>query len=75
MALSKTKLAAIAAVNNGWIPVARALPETGIQVIVTTAPKRGPSTGPGSTSRDIGMAAGRSPRWWPGKRSTRGWVT
>ena len=42
MALSETKLAAIAAVNDGWIPVTKALPETGIQVIVTTAPKRGP---------------------------------
>ena len=42
MALSKTKMAAIAAVNDGWIPVARALPEVGEQVIVTTAPKRGP---------------------------------
>ena len=39
--LSKTKLAAIAAVHDGWIPVSRALPEVGEQVIVTTAPKRG----------------------------------
>ena len=43
MALSrKMKLEAIAAVNDGWIPVTKALPETGIQVIVTTSPKRGP---------------------------------
>lgn len=43
MALSnKMKLEAIAAVNDGWIPVTKALPEVGEQVIVTCAPKRGP---------------------------------
>jgi len=41
MALSETKLAAIAAVNDGWIPVARALPTVGEQVAVTTKPKKG----------------------------------
>ena len=40
--LTNFQLAAIAAVHDGWIPVSRALPEVGEQVIVTTAPKRGP---------------------------------
>ena len=39
---TEKKLAAIASRNKGWIPVTEALPETGVQVIVTTAPKRGP---------------------------------
>ena len=40
--LTNIQLAAIAAVHDGWIPVSKALPETGVYVIVTCAPKRGP---------------------------------
>jgi len=39
--MNEKKLKAIAAANAGWIPVTEALPETGVQVIVTTKAKRG----------------------------------
>ena len=38
---SETRLAAIAGLHQGWIPVDKALPETGIQVAVTTMTKKG----------------------------------
>jgi len=38
---STARLAAIAGLHQGWIPVDKALPEVDVQVAVTTKPKKG----------------------------------